>query len=104
MANLMQISSAFGRAMEWRDTDAMCLAVYPHLAAADLKPVDVARVVAAVAEGYAFPTSLDLDPPIGGLAPESQADILRRALTEGWATDVFAKALNERNLRRPQER
>jgi ectoine hydroxylase-related dioxygenase (phytanoyl-CoA dioxygenase family) len=104
MANLMQISSAFGRAMEWRDTDAMCLAVYPHLAAADLAPADATRVVAAVAEGYAFPTSLDLDPPIGGLAPESQADILRRALAEGWAPDVFAKALDERNLRRPQER
>lgn len=103
MANLMQISSAFGRAMEWRDTDAMCLAVYPHLAASGLDELDRARVVAAVAEGYAFPTSLDLDPPIGGLAPESQADILRRALAEQWDVDAFARALDERNRRRPQE-
>ncbi|MGB1823252.1 MAG: phytanoyl-CoA dioxygenase family protein [Ilumatobacteraceae bacterium] len=103
MANLMQISSAFGRAMEWRDTDAMCLAVYPHLAASGLDELDRSRVVAAVAEGYAFPTSLDLDPPIGGLAPESQADILRRALAEQWDVDAFARALDERNRRRPQE-
>ena len=64
----------------------------------------VAPLLSPVAERYSFPSSLALYPPIGGLAPESQADILRRALTEGWATDVFAKALNERNLRRPQER
>ncbi|MEY2992603.1 MAG: hypothetical protein RI946_1997, partial [Pseudomonadota bacterium] len=37
------------------------------------------------AEGYAFPTNLDTDPPIGGNAPKSQADILRDAVNEGWS-------------------
>jgi hypothetical protein len=41
-------------------------------------------VVAASAEGYAFPTNLDNDPPVEGLAPPSQADVVRRAVREGW--------------------
>jgi hypothetical protein len=43
------------------------------------------RVVAATAEGYPFPTNLDLDPPVDGLAPASQADTLWQAVTEGWS-------------------
>src|SRR3712207_9357186 len=35
-------------------------------------------VVAASAEGYAFPTNLDHDQPIGGLAPETQAELVWR--------------------------
>ncbi|MER6266699.1 hypothetical protein [Streptomyces sp900105755] len=42
------------------------------------------RVVAATAEGYPFPTNLDLDAPVDGLAPPSQADTLWQAVTEGW--------------------
>jgi hypothetical protein len=42
------------------------------------------NVVAACAEGYPFPTNLDLDPPVDGLAPPSQADIVRRAVREDW--------------------
>lgn len=45
--------------------------------------------VAATAEGYAFPTNLDRDPPAGGLAPESQQDMMRRALQEKWPVDAF---------------
>ena len=33
----------------------------------------------AFAEGYAFPTNLDRDPPVGGLAPPSQADLVWQA-------------------------
>ena len=42
------------------------------------------HVIAASAEGYPFPTNLDSDPPVDGLAPPSQADLVRRALAEGW--------------------
>ena len=41
------------------------------------------NVIAASAEGYPFPTNLDSDPPVRGLAPPSQADLVRRALREG---------------------
>jgi hypothetical protein len=47
------------------------------------------NAVAACAEGYAFPTNLDRDPPIGGMAPKSQQDLMRQALKENWAPEVF---------------
>jgi ectoine hydroxylase-related dioxygenase (phytanoyl-CoA dioxygenase family) len=87
MANLLQVSSAFGRAMETVDREAVSNAVYPALLrrkadGADTEWLD--NVIAASAEGYPFPTNLDSDPPVDGLAPPSQADLVRRALAEGW--------------------
>jgi Phytanoyl-CoA dioxygenase (PhyH) len=49
--------------------------------------------VAASAEGYAFPTDLDRDQPIGGLAPETQAELVWRALTERWPAETFEAEL-----------
>src|SRR4051794_25456510 len=87
MANLLQVSSAFGRAMEAVDRTAMCRALYPVLLAQQAAGADertLRNVVAASAEGYAFPTNLDRDQPIGGLAPETQAELVWRALQEEW--------------------
>jgi ectoine hydroxylase-related dioxygenase (phytanoyl-CoA dioxygenase family) len=87
MANLLQVSSAFGRAMETVDRTAMCRALYPALLAlrrAGAGEHTLRNVVAASAEGYPFPTDLDRDQPIGGLAPETQAALVRRALQEEW--------------------
>ena len=96
MANLLQVSSAFGRAMESVDRERMCRALYPELLRRHAGGADVRAVVAAAAEGYAFPTNLDLDPPAGGLAPPSQADVLGRALAERWTPEGLADALAER--------
>ena len=88
MANLLQVSSAFGRAMEAVDRAAMSAALFPALRAmheAAAPPAAIANVIAAGAEGYAFPTNLDLDQPVGGLAPPTQAEILGRAVAEGWS-------------------
>ena len=88
MANLLQISSAFGRAMETVDREAMANAVFPVLLKRKAEGATsdwLRRVVAATAEGYPFPTNLDLDPPVDGLAPASQADTLWQAVTEGWS-------------------
>ena len=41
------------------------------------------NVVAACAEGYAFPTNLDRDQPVGGLAPQTQAELVWQALERG---------------------
>ncbi|CAL9369042.1 phytanoyl-CoA dioxygenase family protein [Streptomyces sp. Tu 3180] len=87
MANLLQVSSAFGRAMESVDRAAVVGAVYPVLVARRAAGADerwLENVIAASAEGYPFPTDLDADPPVDGLAPPSQADVVRRALREGW--------------------
>ena len=102
MANLLQISSGFGRAMETVDREAMVTALYPVLRG---YAGSVENVVAASAEGYAFPTNLDRDQPIGGLAPQTQAELLRQALDEAWDESAFGEALHAQTLRRePSER
>ena len=103
MANLLQISSAFGRAMEAVDRTAMSAAVFPALRAiADhgAGPAAIANVIAACAEGYPFPTNLDLDQPLGGLTPPTQADILTRAVAEGWSQQQLETELGAWNIRR----
>ncbi|WP_170440150.1 phytanoyl-CoA dioxygenase family protein [Ruegeria arenilitoris] len=103
MANLLQVSSAFGRAMEAVDRKAMCLAVFPALMAlkqrGDLDDARIGAAIAATAEGYPFPTNLDTDPPVGGNAPPSQADILRRAVSESWTQAQLEQALDARQAR-----
>jgi ectoine hydroxylase-related dioxygenase (phytanoyl-CoA dioxygenase family) len=96
MANLLQVSSAFGRAMETVDRTAMCRALYPVLLARRAAGADeraLRNVVAASAEGYAFPTNLDRDQPIGGLAPQTQAELVWQALTEQWPAERFEAGL-----------
>lgn len=101
LANLLQVSSAFGRAMESMDRVAMAKALYPVLCGdhgLDSARVDAA--IAASAEGYAFPTNIDTDPPVGGLAPQSQADLMRQALAEGWTFAAFSDALDSCQAKR----
>ena len=103
MANLLQVSSAFGRAMESVDRAAMSVAVYPALRAmrsAGAAPQAVANVIAACAEGYPFPTNLDRDPPVGGMAPPSQAAVLTRAVAEDWPPERLAAELSAWSGRR----
>ncbi|MFI5952760.1 phytanoyl-CoA dioxygenase family protein [Cryptosporangium sp. NPDC051539] len=100
MANLLQISSAFGRAMESVDRTRMCLALYPVLERRRKSGLDVENVLAASAEGYAFPTDLDRDQPVDGLAPPSQADLVRRALDEGRDLDHLRRELAAHSARR----
>jgi ectoine hydroxylase-related dioxygenase (phytanoyl-CoA dioxygenase family) len=95
IANLLQVSSAFGRAMESVDRLKMSLRLYPALkgllADRTITAAEADNAVAACAEGYAFPTNLDRDPPKGGMAPKSQQDLMRQALKENWAPEVFAE-------------
>lgn len=86
MANLLQVSSAMGRAMETMDRIRMSKAVYGALAdrhAAGMASAAVLNAATAAADGYAFPTNLDNDPPLGGLTPPSHLDILMEALADG---------------------
>ena len=98
MANLVQVSSAMGRALEAIDRAAMSRALYPAIVSlqADgaLTPDQVRAAVASAAEGYSFPTNLDLDPPIGGLAPETMAALFHRALAAGLAAEQFNAELD----------
>jgi ectoine hydroxylase-related dioxygenase (phytanoyl-CoA dioxygenase family) len=96
MANLLQVSSAFGRAMERVDRSRVSRAVLPALRrmrAAGAPEQQLRNAIAASAEGYAFPADLDATPPVDGLAPPSQADLLTEAVLSGWDDDRFAGAL-----------
>lgn len=93
MVNLFQVSSAYGRAMEAIDRTAMCRALYPALLTANLSETEAANAIAATAEGYSFPTNLDRDPPIGGLAPKSQAALMHEAFAARWTPDALNAAL-----------
>jgi ectoine hydroxylase-related dioxygenase (phytanoyl-CoA dioxygenase family) len=96
MANLLQVSSAFGRAMETVDREAVANAVYPVLLKRKSEGVGeqwLRNVIAASAEGYPFPTNLDSDPPVDGLAPPSQADVVRRAVREEWTPEELRAEL-----------
>ena len=97
MANLLQVSSAFGRAMETIDRAKMCVLTYPkafkHFNDQTLSISEIKAAVAATAEGYSFPTNLDNDPPKGGLAPETQQALFVRALESGMDKIEFEKQL-----------
>lgn len=102
--NLLQVSSAFGRAMETVDRDKMCRLIYPHARRAKtengLSARDLEAAIAATAEGYSFPTNLDRDPPVNGLAPETQAAFFTRALQEGLSDAEFDAKLSQMNAAR----
>ncbi|WAC56375.1 phytanoyl-CoA dioxygenase family protein [Gordonia sp. SL306] len=101
MANLLQVSSAFGRAMDAVDRSAMLRWIYPALqqraAAGDAR--GVANAIAASAEGYAFPSNLDLDQPLTGLTGESQAQLVARALADGFDAARFDQELSALDAR-----
>ncbi|ARQ60069.1 UNVERIFIED_ORG: ectoine hydroxylase-related dioxygenase (phytanoyl-CoA dioxygenase family) [Rhizobium etli] len=97
VANLLQVSSAFGRAMETVNRERMSARLFPALKTLQgrLTPDEITNAVAACAEGYSFPTNLDRDPPLGGLAPKTQAQLMHEALREGWSEVAFTAALAE---------
>ncbi|OCC21543.1 phytanoyl-CoA dioxygenase [Prescottella equi] len=102
MANLLQVSSAFGRALGTIDRDALVNAIYPALLALSEAGSDesVRCAVAASAEGYAFPTNLDRDQPIDGLAPQTQAELVMEAVRERISPDHLAELLKAQSERR----
>ena len=97
MANLLQVSSAFGRAMESVGRQEMSATLYPAIKAmlADgrIDRAAAENAIASCAEGYSFPTNLDRDPPKGGLAPKTQAALFAEALDNGWTAEKFRDEL-----------
>ncbi|WCN08168.1 phytanoyl-CoA dioxygenase family protein [Marinomonas mediterranea] len=103
-ANLVQVSSAFGKTMESIDREAMMNAVYPILLqmrnSEQLTEQEGEAVIQAVADGYSFPTNLDRDPPLDGLAPETEQAFMSRAIKECMDSACFAETLREIKARR----
>ncbi|KAF9691401.1 hypothetical protein EKO04_010559 [Ascochyta lentis] len=87
-ANLLQISSAFGKPMEMVDTAPLVERTWDALRDKYRREGlsgEVRAFLGSVAEGYPFPTNLDNRvPETAGMAPESEQDLLVRGLKEGW--------------------
>ena len=102
IANLFQVSSAFGRAMETVDREAMCRAIYPELlkAKADLSSIELQSILDNTCEGYSFPTNLDTDPPLSGMAPQTQKQLMNLALEKRWTIEEFSQKIHEQTTKR----
>ena len=100
IANLFQVSSAFGRAMETVDREAMCLAIFSALLKADLNPTELQSVLANTCEGYSFPTNLDTDPPLAGMPPLTQKQLMNKAILEQWNVEQFSLQIKEQTAKR----
>jgi ectoine hydroxylase-related dioxygenase (phytanoyl-CoA dioxygenase family) len=98
MVNLLQVASPFAKHMESLDRTAMSCAIFPYLKS--LAPDALRAIIAATADGYPFPTNLDKDPPLGGMAPPSQQALLHKAVAENWTAHQLDQALSKQQVRR----
>lgn len=99
-ANLLQVSSSFGKTMEKVNHIKVLQHIYPALRLRRMSEERINAVIAAAAEGYSFPTNLDTDPPVGGLVPQTQQSLLLQALRESWAPKLFNQRLQEHQQKR----
>jgi len=100
LANLVQVSSAFGQPMEVLDRYRMSVAAYPHLLRLtnELGRGDPSAVLPALectALGNAFPTNLDRDTPQGSAPPPSMKDKVWEALMMQISEEEFKEWMKE---------
>jgi ectoine hydroxylase-related dioxygenase (phytanoyl-CoA dioxygenase family) len=95
MANLLQVSSPFGRTMETINRKDMLKILFPTLSKIyknkEMIESDIFASIYACAEGYAWPTNLDFDPP----TPETQQSLFIKALKQNWTNEEFLKGLDK---------
>lgn len=99
-ANLLQISSAFGVPMEEVNHERLLKLVYPVLLNGELSASEVNAAIVVAARGYSFPTNLDTDPPVGGMVPKTQQQLVAEALNAGWSVEKFEAELDAQTLKR----
>jgi ectoine hydroxylase-related dioxygenase (phytanoyl-CoA dioxygenase family) len=99
-ANLLQISSPFGKPMESIDTMPIISRTWGLLQEMYKihggSSAEVMAFVQAVGNGYPFPTNLDQRPPApNGMAPESEQDIILKGLIESWSCERIIEELEQ---------
>ncbi|KAL0937420.1 phytanoyl- dioxygenase family protein [Colletotrichum truncatum] len=99
MANLLQISSAFGKPMESVDAVPLVETTWDHVLKAYEEQGmsdEIKSFLAAVGNGYPFPTNLDNNPPRNeGMAPESEQDNITKSLIEKRSKQEAVAALEK---------
>ncbi len=102
MANLLQVSSAFGRTMESLCYRSMIGAIYPLMQSQESRANRrwTEDVLATFTAGYSFPTNLDFDPPKDARPPGTQRDLVRQAIHEEWSMESLNEQLDQLDRRR----
>ncbi|KAI1074743.1 hypothetical protein F5B20DRAFT_562242 [Whalleya microplaca] len=98
-ANLLQISSAFGRPMESINGIKLLRSCWEELKSFSRECDNGEYTVAcidAIAEGYPFPSNLDKrQPGSDGMAPTSEVDVLWEGLRADWDTEQITAAIKQ---------
>ena len=100
IANLFQISSPFGIAMETIDHDRIQLACYDALQASPPSGSALETLATVMSDSYPFPTNLDRDVPDSSLTPTNSKQLLLRALDQGLDKAEYQKLLQDYRWRR----
>ena len=91
IANLLQVSSAFGKPLESVDRVKLAKLIYPILLKKkknkQLGPIWTQTLSALTMDGYPFPTNLDLNPPLGDSTPINMQALFEKALRENWPAE-----------------
>lgn len=103
VANLLQISSCFGKPMETVNLYNISKALYPYLLTqwqSGLMALEKSALLSAICDGYSFPSNLDTDSPIGGMAPLTHAQLTKEALDNAWPLSDYSHAIEQHRIKR----
>ena len=100
LANLLQISSPFGKPMEMIDHDRIQLACYEALNSKTPTDDDLDTLLTIMSDSYPFPTNLDRDAPESNLTPVSSKELLLKALDQGLEKTQYEETLKDYRWRR----
>ena len=104
MANLVQVSSAFGKPMETIDTTNIVKACYARMQELHQEQGISADARGAPDDGRPratpSPATSTSPRPRAAWRPDSQLDLLRQALAEGWPAEQLFAALDQQLLDR----
>ncbi len=100
IANLLQISSAFGKPMEVLDHSRMQLACFDAIKAQKFDAAALDTLATVLSSNYPFPTNLDRDAPVENMTPTSGKQLLLKALQQDWSKKQLEQALQDYRWRR----
>lgn len=102
LANLLQISSPFGKAMEVIDYDRIQSSCFEFLTGASntLDDSEWDTLMTIMSDSYPFPTNLDRDIPLDALTPTSNKALLMEAIEKGLNHNEYKEILADYHWRR----
>ena len=95
IANLLQISSTFAKPMETINLYRVIRHIYPALLTRldTISTNELTALLMVACDGYSFPSNLDTDPPVDGMAPVTMERLTHTALAKRWTPAHFSQQL-----------